>query len=219
MKTIALDIETIADAAACFPPWPLHQILCVFLLTHERTGWDDHHFTIETFSRAGNGERAILAEAEQRLERCDTIVTYNGRGFDVPVLLARAAIADEYVPSIARAHAHRAFVRGVRPLTGRALPSAVIPGSGGAPRWDDGIPQVSLGPAETWSGRNVLGLFGRTRRCRDDRGCARLTGPAAFCVESTHKDGRGQNSGGRLLAISHVASAADALASALFPLS
>ncbi len=114
MKTITLDIETIADPAACaaagvdptvgFPPWPLHQILCVSLFTHERIGWDDHRFAIETFSRADSSERAILAEVEQRLDKCDTVVTYNGRGFDVPVLLARAAITGEYVPSIARAH-------------------------------------------------------------------------------------------------------------------
>jgi len=114
MKTITLDIEIIADPVACaaagvdpaagFPAWPLHQILCVSLLTHERTGWDEHQFAIETFSRADNGERAILAEVERRLDQCDTVVTYNGRGFDVPVLLARAAITGEHVPSIARAH-------------------------------------------------------------------------------------------------------------------
>ena len=45
MRTITLDIETMPDLTACasagvnradgFPAWPLHQVLCVSLLTHD----------------------------------------------------------------------------------------------------------------------------------------------------------------------------------------
>jgi predicted PolB exonuclease-like 3'-5' exonuclease len=113
MKTITLDIETIADPAACeaagicpadgFPAWPLHQLLCVSLLTHERIDREDELFTLETFSRADLSERAIVAEVEQRLREAQMLITYHGRGFDLPVLLARAAVTGERVPALLRA--------------------------------------------------------------------------------------------------------------------
>lgn len=112
-QTAVLDIETIADPDACaragvdpaegFPAWPLHQLLCVSLLSVDRDDKRRHRFTIETFSRSALSERAIVAEVERRLETARTIITYNGRGFDIPVLLARAAMTDEYVPSLLRA--------------------------------------------------------------------------------------------------------------------
>lgn len=113
MTIIVLDIETIADPAACeragvdpaegFPAWPLHQLLCVSLLTVDRDRDQRHRFAIETFSRSTMSERAIVSEVERRLEKCRGVITYNGRGFDIPVLLARAALTGEYVPSLLRA--------------------------------------------------------------------------------------------------------------------
>ena len=111
--TIVLDIVTIADLDACqragvdpaegFPAWPLHQVLCVSLLSIDRDADRRHHFTIETFSRSTMSERAIVAEVERRVEQARVLLTYNGRGFDVPVLLARAAMTGEHVPSLLRA--------------------------------------------------------------------------------------------------------------------
>jgi hypothetical protein len=110
---IVLDIETVADLAACqhagvdpaagFPAWPLHQLLCVSLLMVERDRDQRHRFEIETFSRSMMSERAIVAEVERRLEKCRTVTTYNGRGFDIPVLLARAAMTGEHTPMLLRA--------------------------------------------------------------------------------------------------------------------
>lgn len=111
-KTLTIDIETIPDQDACsaagvdpaagFPPWPLHEILCVSILTVERTGWNGHRFAVETLSRAALSERAIVEEVERRVEDATDVLTFNGRGFDVPVLLSRAALAGVAVPKIAR---------------------------------------------------------------------------------------------------------------------
>lgn len=113
MKNCVFDIETIPDLEACakahvdpaegFPPWPLHQIMCVSVLTVERSGWDDVHFGIETFSRADLSERAIVAEVERIMSSANVLTSYNGRCFDVPVLLARAAVTGELVPTISKA--------------------------------------------------------------------------------------------------------------------
>ncbi len=118
MKTIVLDIETITDQDACaragvdpteeFPAWPLHQLMCVSLLTVvEGTRSSGIQFTIETFSRVNTSERGIVAQVERRLESAQEVLTFNGRAWDVPILLARAAVAGERVPSIARAHGRR----------------------------------------------------------------------------------------------------------------
>lgn len=112
-QTVVLDIETIADIDACvragvdpaagFPSWPLHQLLCVSLLSIDRDVQQRHRFAIHTFSRAAMSERAIVAEVERRIDGARTVLTYNGRGFDIPVLLARAAATGEAVPSLIRA--------------------------------------------------------------------------------------------------------------------
>lgn len=110
MKTLVLDIETRPDAAACpragfdpavgFPPFPLHEILCVSILEIERTNWNDVAHAIDTFSRIDLSERGLIAEVEERVRGAQCVVTYNGRGFDVPVLIARAAVCGLVVPGI-----------------------------------------------------------------------------------------------------------------------
>lgn len=121
MKTIVIDIETIPDLAAHeragidpasgFPPFPLHEIACVSVLTAETYDWNSLRLGIETLSRETNSERGILLELEQIVASADEVLTYNGRGFDVPVLLARAAMTEQPVPNIARLHsrAHAGF--------------------------------------------------------------------------------------------------------------
>lgn len=112
-QMLVLDIETIADPDACaragvdpqagFPSWPLHQLLCVSLLAVTRGIGGALEFGIATFSRSTLSERAIVAEVERRVEQTRTLLTYNGRGFDIPVLLARAAVTGEAVPGLIRA--------------------------------------------------------------------------------------------------------------------
>lgn len=110
--TIILDIETIPDTAAVeragvdldagFPAWPLHQLACVSLLSVGRDADRYPTFGIKTFSREELDERGIVASVERAIENAFEVVTFNGAGFDFPVLLARAALAGVAVPTIAK---------------------------------------------------------------------------------------------------------------------
>ena len=112
MKTLTIDIETLPDLAAHqragmdpaagFPPFAMHEIACVSVLTVESHDWDSRRFGIETLSRETTSERGIILEIEQMLASADEVVTFNGRAFDVPVLLARAAVTGQAVPRITR---------------------------------------------------------------------------------------------------------------------
>jgi predicted PolB exonuclease-like 3'-5' exonuclease len=117
MRTIVLDIETIPDSDAVariadpeqdFLPWPLHTLACVSLLTVDNSSITPLRFDICTFSRAHLSERAILSEVEDRIEKTDQVLTFNGRGFDAPVLMARAAVTGVYTPTIAQLHGRNA---------------------------------------------------------------------------------------------------------------
>lgn len=113
MKTVVIDIETIADAAAMeragyvpepgeFAPWPLHAIACASVLTVSRAGLGDLEFDLRSFSRAKTGERGIVAGVDRALDGARAVFTYNGRAFDVPVLMARAIIANEPASNIGK---------------------------------------------------------------------------------------------------------------------
>lgn len=123
MKTCVLDIETIPCAAATaqagidpeagFPPWSLHELACVSILTIQQDGMGHPTFEVATYSRATMAERGIIASVERAIADAFEVVTYNGRGFDVPVLLARAAVTGETAPTIARLHTQGRHTRGV----------------------------------------------------------------------------------------------------------
>lgn len=123
MKTCVLDIETIPNAVAVaqasvdvsvvFPPWSLHELACVSILTIESDGVTEPTFSIATYSRSNLGERGIIASVERALSQAFEVVTFNGRGFDVPVLLARAAVCGEPAPTVARLYAQRRSTRGL----------------------------------------------------------------------------------------------------------
>lgn len=113
MKTVVLDVETIADQhamARCgyqaeegvFAPWPLHELVCASVLTVRRPSNSDLEFKLESVSRGTTNERGIVASVEKAINDADRILTYNGKAFDVPVLLARAIVAGEFVPTLAR---------------------------------------------------------------------------------------------------------------------
>jgi hypothetical protein len=114
MKTVVLDVETIADLRAMercgyreepgvFAPWPLHQLACAsVLIVSRRSGADELAFDLRSFSQREMTERGILVSVERAIENADQILTYNGRAFDIPVLLARAIIAGEFVPTLSR---------------------------------------------------------------------------------------------------------------------
>ena len=85
-----LDIETLSPAIedGSFPPWPLHEPVCASVLSQKKFG-DDYTFGIETIDFAN--ERAGLHRLFELLDPGATLVTWNGRGFDVPVLQLAAS--------------------------------------------------------------------------------------------------------------------------------
>lgn len=119
VKTIVLDLETIPDTAAMqradfaddgsFPPWPLHALACASLLTVETDLRAEPSFSIASYSRETVSEGGIVAAVERDLSTAQRVLTFNGRAFDVPVLMVRAAITGEAVPTIAKLHAQRRF--------------------------------------------------------------------------------------------------------------
>lgn len=92
---LVLDIETVPDAARwqkpedrpdSFPPNWAHQVIVIGYL------WLDHRYRlVRQGVISGPDERALLAELSDFIgaER-PTLVTYNGRGFDLPVIAVRA---------------------------------------------------------------------------------------------------------------------------------
>ncbi|WP_324751196.1 ribonuclease H-like domain-containing protein [Sphingomonas sp. LY54] len=123
MKHVVLDIETIPNAEAMtragmdpdggLPPWPLHQIACASVLTVDRDHLGKLSFDVRTFSRRALGERGIVASIERAIEDAFEVQTFNGAGFDIPVLLNRAAVTGEPAPIVAKLHAQPRFKRSV----------------------------------------------------------------------------------------------------------
>lgn len=113
MRTVVIDIETISDRAAMercgyiedpevFAPWPLHQLACASTLAVERIGMSDLDFDLRSYSLGQMTERGIVASVERAVEKADQVLSYNGRAFDIPVLLTRAVLTEEHVPILAR---------------------------------------------------------------------------------------------------------------------
>jgi predicted PolB exonuclease-like 3'-5' exonuclease len=113
MKTVVFDSETVLNVAAAercryeadpneFAAWPLHGLACISWLTIEREDWNRRAFSIQSVSRADMSERAMLDELEQQIADANAVISYNGTGFDVPVFLTRASVANLAVPTIAQ---------------------------------------------------------------------------------------------------------------------
>jgi 3'-5' exonuclease len=94
-STLVLDIETVVDPAlpraetgqeTGLPPPPFHQVVVIGVL------WLDADYRIQRLGVVGDGksEREILVDFCRFVsERKPLLVTYNGRGFDLPVITAR----------------------------------------------------------------------------------------------------------------------------------
>lgn len=91
MITATLDMETIADwhDESRFPPLPYHRPVCVSMLiadsVRQSLELESHLVTPDT------SEAEALEAVRDRLVEADRLVTFNGRGFDMPVLQLRAA--------------------------------------------------------------------------------------------------------------------------------
>jgi len=85
-----LDIETIAPPVADggFPPWPTHSPVVASVLTASRERYGQWRFTLETVDFL-TGSAEAIERVSHLIENRD-LVTYNGRGFDLPVLALTA---------------------------------------------------------------------------------------------------------------------------------
>jgi hypothetical protein len=110
MKTVSLDIETVLDeeaAARCsyvpsgnFAPFTLHQIACASALSVTRTPAGEMLYALESFSLSRMSERAIIASVEETIADANTVSTFNGCDFDLPVLGLRAMVHEVYAPKL-----------------------------------------------------------------------------------------------------------------------
>jgi predicted PolB exonuclease-like 3'-5' exonuclease len=94
-STLVLDIETVVDPAlpraetgqeSGLPPAPFHQVVVIGVM------WLDADYRIQRLGVVGDGksERELLVDFCRFVsERKPLLVTYNGRGFDLPVITAR----------------------------------------------------------------------------------------------------------------------------------
>lgn len=114
MKTVTIDIETTLDeeaAARCgyvpsdeFAPFPLHTIVCASALAVIGTANGGRFYALESFSRGSMSERGIILSVETAVDDADVLLTFNGYQFDLPVLLARAALHELHVPRLLDMH-------------------------------------------------------------------------------------------------------------------
>ena len=106
-NTVTFDIETIVDDEpedGSFPPWPRHRPVAAAFL---RADWSSagYRFDLQTLICLPGEEVAFYDEVDRLLPAGATSVTYNGRGFDLPVLRLQAMTAGRFdVPGLS-AHA------------------------------------------------------------------------------------------------------------------
>lgn len=102
---VTFDIETIVDeepADGSFPPWPRHRPVAAAFLT--AAAWGGHaEFRLDTIACEPGHEADFYREVDRRLPTGGTIVSFNGRAFDAPVLRLSAMAAGVFdVGNIAR---------------------------------------------------------------------------------------------------------------------
>ncbi len=94
-KVCVLDIETLAPPApnGGFPAWPSHRPIVASLLTADQAPYGRWEFHVESVKF--DDDRAAITRIDELLggRRC---VSYNGRGFDLPVLAMTAGRASLY---------------------------------------------------------------------------------------------------------------------------
>jgi hypothetical protein len=99
-----LDIETISGEDmedGSFPPWPLHTPVVACLLMAVRDSCGEWAFDLESVRFSDAAE--ALERIDERL-RGTSCITFNGRGFDLPVLMLTAQKARMFdLPSLTAA--------------------------------------------------------------------------------------------------------------------
>ena len=108
---VCFDIETIVEREledGSFPPWPRHQpVAAAFLTADWHTG--GYNFALDTLICLPGQEAKFYAEVDRLLPKGVTSISYNGRGFDLPVLQLQAMAVHAFGLEglFAHTHAHR----------------------------------------------------------------------------------------------------------------
>lgn len=94
-RLACLDIETQAPAQpdGGFPPWPLHRPLVASVLCADQAAYGEWQFAIE--SVRFDDERAAIKRIDEQLDG-RRLLTFNGKGFDLPVLTMTAMRASAF---------------------------------------------------------------------------------------------------------------------------
>lgn len=127
-RLAVLDIETLSpdQPDGGFPPWPTHLPVVASILIAERRLYGEWHFQIESVP-FDEDEAAAIDRIETLLDDC-TLVTFNGRGFDLPVLALAAMRARQFkAGQIARSWSDHRF-------DGRSIDVADLAGNFGSAR-------------------------------------------------------------------------------------
>lgn len=94
LNTVAtIDIETVQPEAedGAFRKWPHHVPILASVLIAQRQAEGTYAFALDTVRCARGNEAAFLDKLEERLPELGTTCSFNGRGFDLPVLMVTAA--------------------------------------------------------------------------------------------------------------------------------
>ncbi|PIE46860.1 MAG: 3'-5' exonuclease [Gammaproteobacteria bacterium] len=83
------------EAGSDFMRLPLHKIACISFLWVE-----DNQFTLKTLSLNDMNEAQVLTTFFRAFNKQPTLVSWNGTGFDVPVLLYRAMLHKLSAPAL-----------------------------------------------------------------------------------------------------------------------
>lgn len=106
---VCFDIETVVDeepADGSFPPWPRHKPVAASFLS---AGWRPDHryeFRLDTLICVPGEEAGFYAGVDRLLPKGGTSVSFNGRGFDLPVLQIQAMAAGQFALDGLSHHTH-----------------------------------------------------------------------------------------------------------------
>ena len=106
--TVTFDIETVVDtepADGSFPPWPQHRPVAASFLDARWTS-DGYRFSLATLICRAGEEAAFYDDVDRLLPAGATSVSYNGRGFDLPVLQLQAMAAHRFEAGDLSVHTH-----------------------------------------------------------------------------------------------------------------